>query len=161
MNVIVKPVIDLSVRELCKRPYPGHSKGCPNYGRKKGCPPAAPVLMDEINIEKTIWAIVVDFNLEQHCADMKKKHPGWSRRQCECCLYWQSGVMAELKHQAASFCSMMLLYGQAKELNVLYCPEAFGVNITETMKNAGIELEWPPERIVRKIAFVGFPAGTV
>jgi predicted metal-binding protein len=35
------------------------------------------------------------------------------------------------------------------------CPEAMGVNVTKTMSNAGIILEWPPENIAYKIAIAG------
>ena len=35
------------------------------------------------------------------------------------------------------------------------CPEANGVNVTRTLKEYGIELEWPPKRIVRQIAIIG------
>lgn len=34
-------------------------------------------------------------------------------------------------------------------------PEAMGVNVSLTMKNAGLILEWPPRNIVHKIAFIG------
>ncbi|HUS88307.1 MAG TPA: hypothetical protein VMW91_02880 [Desulfosporosinus sp.] len=36
-----------------------------------------------------------------------------------------------------------------------YCPEAMGVNVTATMKNLGIELEWPPQNVVHKVAIIG------
>jgi len=36
---LIKPVIDMKVRDLCQKPYHGHPKGCPNYNHKKGCPP--------------------------------------------------------------------------------------------------------------------------
>jgi predicted metal-binding protein len=38
---------------------------------------------------------------------------------------------------------------------VTTCPEAMGVNITETMKDAGIILEWPPENVTYQIALAG------
>ena len=38
---------------------------------------------------------------------------------------------------------------------VLYCPEAMGVNVTETMKNVGIILEWPPETVTYQIVIAG------
>lgn len=155
-SAIVKPVIDLSVRELCYRPYNGHKKGCPNYGRK-GCPPSALIIDQVLDFSKPIWAIWEEFDLGEHRARMKVRHPEWSRRQLDCCLYWQGTVMKFLKHKVANFCTQKLLYMQAKTLEVLYAPEAFGVNVTETMKNIGVELEWPPENIVRKIAFVGKP----
>ena len=37
------------------------------------------------------------------------------------------------------------------------CPEGAGVNITETMKNAGIILEWPPVNYTYQVALAGIP----
>jgi len=34
-------------------------------------------------------------------------------------------------------------------------PEAMGVNVTETMKRVGIELEWPPVNVAYQIALAG------
>jgi hypothetical protein len=30
-----------------------------------------------------------------------------------------------------------------------------GVNVTATLKDAGIELEWPPKKFVRQVALAG------
>jgi hypothetical protein len=47
------------------------------------------------------------------------------------------------------------LFAGNKNLINTEAPEAMGVNVTETMKNAGVVLEWPPENIVIKVAFIG------
>ena len=38
--------IDPKFQELCKHPYPNHPKGCPNYVKKKGCPPKQKLFFD-------------------------------------------------------------------------------------------------------------------
>jgi len=43
----VIPVIDYSVRGLCAKSYPNHPKGCPNFNKRKECPPKAK-LIDQI-----------------------------------------------------------------------------------------------------------------
>jgi len=154
---VINPVIDLSVRELCYRPYSGHKKGCPNYNKKAGCPPNTPAINEFLDFGKPIWAVWIEFDLADHRERMRKKHPKWSRRQLDCCLYWQGTVRKFLKHKVTNFCTEQLLFKQAKTLEVLYVPEAFGVNVTATMKKIGVILEWPPENIVRKIAFIGTP----
>jgi hypothetical protein len=35
------------------------------------------------------------------------------------------------------------------------CPEAGGVNVTETLRLAGIYLEWPPQRVACQVALGG------
>lgn len=158
-RAIVSPVIDKSVRLLCYRSYPGHKKGCPNFGKKDGCPPNTPLLGDVFDLSKAVWAVWVDFDFAGHKARMLKLHPDWKKypRKVECCRYWQRTADNEVRHQVANFCTEKLLFKEAKRLDVLYRPEAYGVNVTETMKNIGVILEWPPVNIVRKIAFVGTP----
>jgi len=154
---LIEPVIDLSVRGLCRRPYHGHKKGCPNYDKKLGCPPQAPIIYDVLDFGKPIWAVWIDFDLANQRLRMKTKHPNWSNRQLDCCLYWQGRAKKLLGILVLNFIRNKAELGEADELKALYVPEAMGVNVTETMKNAGVILEWPPENIVRKIAFLGSP----
>lgn len=154
---LVKPVINMMVRLLCAKPYPGHRKGCPNFNNKNGCPPTVPMIDHVLDLSEPVWAVWVNFDLAEHRAKMLKLHPEWSRRKLDCCLYWQGTVRKELKHQIANFCTERLLFNQSTKLDVLYRPEAYGVNVTKTMKNIGVILEWPPVNIVRKIAFIGTP----
>lgn len=154
---IVKPIIDKAIQKLCFRPYYNHKNGCPNFNKAKGCPPNAPLLGKVLDLNKTVWAVWVDFDFAEHKARMLKLHTEWidKPRVVECCRYWQGAADKLLKHYVANFCTPRLLFSQAKRLDVLYRPEAYGVNVTETMKNIGVILEWPPVNIVRKIAFIG------
>ena len=153
----IKPVIDKRVRELCYKPYTNHPKGCPNYGKRETCPPKAVLLPDYFDISKPIMVVWADFNLGQHREKMMLKHPNWSRRQLDCCLYWQGKVTKRLKQEVKYNLGRSDLFQNLKNLAATYCPEAMGVNVTETMKNVGLILEWPPVKIVRKIAFIGSP----
>lgn len=154
----VKPVIDLSVRQLCYQPYPNHPKGCPNYGKRDTCPPKAPFFDEIFDLNKPILAVWVSFDLTAHRTRMLKKHPNWTRRQQDCCLYWQGSVNKRLRINVAHHITRHVLFDNNKFLIVTYVPEAMAVNVTETMKNAGVELEWPPENKVIKVAFIGCPA---
>lgn len=150
------PVIASSIRSLCLRPYPNHKKGCPNYGKKKGCPPNAPMFDSVYDLSKPIYAIFTVFDFKEHVERMKGKHPDWSKRQLECCLYWQGTARKNLKEQVKVFKSL----APDEKYNVTTAPEAMGVNVTETMKRAGIELEWPPVNVAYKIAFAGILRST-
>ena len=35
------------------------------------------------------------------------------------------------------------------------CPEAMGLDVTTTLRNAGVEIEWPPVEKALQVAFVG------
>lgn len=150
----VQPVIERSVRNLCVKPYYNHPKGCPNYNKRNLCPPAALLLTEFIDLDKRVLAVCVHFNLGMHVERMKDKHPNWSQRQCECCLYWQGSVKKKLKDEVAYNMTRPALFDSGNLVST-DCPEAMGVNVTATMANVGIVLEWPPKKIVRKIAFIG------
>ncbi len=145
--------IDHGVRTLCRRPYPGHPNGCPNYGKRNTCPPEAHFLENVLDLGRTVWILWVDFNLEEQRGRMLSKHPGWSKRQAECCLYWQAGVRKELREEMQAFIDFA-----DDTLMMVEAPEAYGVNVTETMSRVGIQLEWPPEKIVRKVGLIGWRA---
>lgn len=78
------------ITKLCLMPYAGHGKGCPNFNLKKTCPPKSPKLNDVFVMNKGFWIVWNEFNISAHVIKMKNKHPLWSDRQLNCCLYWQT-----------------------------------------------------------------------
>jgi len=147
--VEVKPVIDMKMRALCVKPYQGHPKGCPNYGKTDRCPPAAPKINDVLDLDQPVYAIYNRFGFRAHCAKMREFHPGWSRRQIRCCLYWQGSARKQLRNVISKFTL------EHPKMIIIMTPEAMGVNITETMANAGIHLEWEPVNYTYQIALGG------
>jgi predicted metal-binding protein len=145
----VMPVIDYKVRGLCPMPYPGHKKGCPNFGKYPDCPPKAPFFDRYYDMSKPVYAIVNSFDLRAHTKKMRKAHPEWSDKQVECCLYWQGTARKELKAGIKEFNKLHPDYV------VMIRPEAMGVNVTETVKGIGIKLEWPPKKKVYQVALAG------
>lgn len=146
----VKPVVIRPIHSLCVRPYPNHKKGCPNYGRKKGCPPGVPMFDSFYDLSRPIYAIYNIFDFKGHVDRMRAKHPDWSKRQLECCLYWQGTARKKLKERIEIF---KRLAGERYVVNAV--PEAMGVNVTETMKRVGVELEWPPINVAHQVAMAG------
>jgi hypothetical protein len=146
----VKPIIDYEVRNLCFRSYPGHPKGCPNFGKRPSCPPKAPILSMVMDLDQPVYAIWNVFDFGRHTQRMNVVHPGWSRRQLECCLYWQGTARKQLQAEINQFLSEM-----DGLWTVIKCPEALGVNVTETMKSIGEHLEWPPVTKTYQVALAG------
>lgn len=145
-NVIpVRPILDIAVRGLCLR----HPKGCPNYGEKDGCPPKAPLFEQVYDLREPVYAIVHRFDLGGHVARMRQKHPNWSQRQLECCLYWQAGARKELMRGIKEFLREHHGY------SVTTTPEAMGVDVAATLANSGICLEWPPVTAALQVALAG------
>jgi len=169
----VYPVIDHTVRKLCCRPYLGHDKGknigCPNFNRKEGCPPKAPLFDNVFDLREPVYAIYNIFDLAAYVQKMKAGHPDWSDAQLRCCLLWQGRARKQLAKHVMEFItayprynvSMAYYRGIEKDLGPVYgriipaSPEAMGVNVTETMANAGIHLEWPPVKVAYQIALAG------
>ena len=139
-------VYEKSIQHLCVRPYPNHKKGCPNYNKKRICPPNQLLINEIIDLNKNAYVIYTDFNLGNHVIKMKERHPIWSERQLYCCLYWQK--RARKTHFEELFKSRV----RGRLLNIIHCPEAHGVNVTALMKVVGIELEWPPRNITRIVS---------
>lgn len=144
-------VLDPKMRGLCRLPYPLHPKGCPNFNHKEGCPPACPTFDQRVCLSSPVFAIVNEFDLAAHVEKMRAANPKWSQRQLECCLYWQPTARKQLASEIKRF-----LWQHAGYI-ADPCPEAGGVNVTETLRRAGVELEWPPRHIVRQVAIAGRP----
>ena len=145
----VNPVVDVSVRGLCRREYYNHPKGCPNWGKKAHCPPHEPLVTKLIDITKPVWAIFNVFDLAAHISKMRNKHPNWSDHQLRCCLYWQPTARRSLRQIIHQFLAC------TPNLVIIPCPEAAGVNLTATMMSAGIKLEWPPTIKAYQIVLAG------
>lgn len=151
MIIQVIPVIDHSVRALCAKPYPGHAKGCPNFNKKKGCPPGAAKYDETYDLNQPVYAIINKFDFKSHTERMRQLHPEWSERQVRCCLYWQPGARKQLLTEIKRFWSDLT----HRKYSIETCPEAMGINVTKTLANAGIELEWPPETVAYQVALAG------
>lgn len=140
--------IDPAFQKLCKQSYYNHPRGCPNYGKKKGCPPRQKLFFDIF--EHDFYLIYTEFNLTTHVKKMKKKHSDWTDRQLYCCLYWQQTARKNLKKEINRFKKSLPNHF------ITTCPEAMGVNVTDLMEdNAGIKLEWPVKTITYQVAVGG------
>jgi len=121
--------------DWCKTPYPGHAKGCPNYGKSERCPPKAPRLEAYFNTSRALYLVHSEFDLTAHAKRMKHEHPWWSERQCRCVLYWQSRSRKQLAERVA-----IVMKDRGLD-RVATCPEAMGLNVYATAHLAGLRLE--------------------
>jgi len=142
-----------SPRGMCVWEYTNHKKGCPNYGKKKDCPPYAPMLDQVFDMSRPIYAVYSVYDFHAHVEKMRHKHPGWTDNQLRCVLYWQRTARKVLKERMADF---LRLYRE-KGYYVTTSPEAMGVDVMNTLKDAGIVLEWPVKENAYQVAFAGVP----
>lgn len=143
----------ISPRGLCVREYKNHKKGCPNYGKKRGCPPNVPMFDEVFDLNKDIYLISIKYDLGRHIKLMQKKHPLWTETQLKNVLYWQGTAKKQLRERIKEFIKNYREEGYY----VTTTPEAMGVDVTRTLKLVGIDLEWPAKETVYKIALAGIP----
>ena len=144
-----------SVQSLCAMPYPNHPKGCPNFRHKAGCPPGVELFDRVYDLEAPVFVVYNVFDLAAHVAAMRERHPSWTERQLACCLYWQPRARKSLAEEAKRFAR------EHPGLRLDRCPEARGVDVTETMRLAGVELEWPPRNKAIQVILAASPKNDV
>lgn len=154
---------------LCKLPYPGHKKGCPNVGKSKNCPPNSVRLEKKYDLSAPCYFVYVKFNVEKQEKRMMEVNPGWTKKQARCLLYWQKTVVRKLIEN----CNKIIIKlgnsgvdqegkfftntGKEKHLCFELIPEAMGLHVFETAHYAGIPLErnYSKQKYIYKIAFMG------
>jgi len=116
------------------------------------CPPNAPLFSEVFNLDGPFFAIYSRFPLGEHVEAMRQAHPNWSYRQLSCVLYWQGTARKKLKTEIITFKT-----AHPQSWLIETTPEAFGCNVTETMRTVGIELPWPPREYAYHVAIAGLP----
>ena len=109
-------------------------------------------MLDEaLRLDEPVHVIYNRFPLGEHVQRMRARHPNWSERKLRCCLYWQGTARKQLRQRVNAFLA------EHPGLVALYTPEGCGVDVTATMAQIGITLEWPPQKYAYQVALVGTP----
>jgi len=148
-------------QNLCRARYHNHPKGCPNYGKRPDCPPCE-LVSERFDLSKPMYVIYTEFPVGQFAERMRVNHPEWSDmpRQWYNCIRWQGSARKDHDTDIRSFKFSMLLK-KNRDVVVDKNPEALGVNVTEIMKQVGIDLEWnyhenhDPERKTYRVSIAG------
>lgn len=124
-------------QNLCRVPYHNHPKGCPNYGKRKDCPPCD-LVSERFNLNEPFFVIYTEYPVGEFAERMRLNHPEWADqpRQWYNCIRWQGIARKEHKKDILEF------QNKYPNLVVDMNPEALGINVTEMMKQIGINLEW-------------------
>ena len=136
--------IDYTVRDYCTLPFPGHPEGCPNFGKKKECPPSAPLVKDFIDLSKPHYFMVADCDFSAGTEKPKNRSEDttWN---------WNEYVEPILCERIKEF--------QKEHPGTVFTmhPSAVGVDVFKTAQNVGILLEFSPDESFCKIALIGYP----
>lgn len=147
----VEVVCDPRMKTHCLDPYHAHPKGCPNWNYKQGCPPNVPYFTDIYS--KDVYIAAFRFNFAEYLAEKKLKHPDWTDRALRNPRHWQAHVRSDFRR----FLAEELPKRQDIQGDVLFSPEAMGVNLFATCQKAGIFLEHTPTKFVYNIALIASP----
>lgn len=139
-----------SPRSMCIRPYHNHPKGCPNFGKKEGCPPNIPMFDQVYDLTKPIYLIINEFNLLEHVENMRKIHPDWSSYQLYNSRYWQGKSISINKKVSYAWLN------EHPNLVLTNWVENMGVDLVKTLKQVDIDLVFKEKlKIARRISCVG------
>jgi hypothetical protein len=110
--------------------------GCPNYNSGiEDCPPEAMHIKEAFR-KDSIHLLTVQFPFQEYIDIKKEKHPTWSNRALINQRHWQ----AHLKRLLDRYWER--IKDRYPDHVVIRNPEAMGVNVEETMKKLGIQLQW-------------------
>lgn len=125
-----------TVYNLCTQEYYKHSKGCPNFNIKQGCPPHILHISQQYNLEY-INMLLLKFPFSYYISLKQQEHPDWSLRALSNQRHWQNHLKRTLNEHWSN------IKEQYPEYKVIRNPEGQGVNIQQTLENLNIQLQWP------------------
>lgn len=152
----VTDVVEASVKPRgfvawCSLPYPKHPHGCPNFGLRADCPPNQPYFLDVY--EPGVKVAYLKFDFEKYLNWRRNEHPNWTDRALRNPLYFQGHLISDLEKYLKIIEKEEKLDGFVPESNT----EAMALNIHMTCKRAGLNLEWPPTKVMYRIRILARP----
>ncbi len=141
----IKITLDPKFRGMCKLPFYGHAYGCPNFGKKQGCPPHNFLEKDILDFNRDLFLIYTRFDLAGFASRIAERHPDWVKhpRMLVNPRQWQPSARKLHRQDISTFRQYY------PDMYVDESPESKGVNVSELMKQVGITLswDWPPKEI--------------
>jgi predicted metal-binding protein len=130
---------------MCLKRSNSFRNGCPNYGRKAGCPPRK-LFNEDYDLNKPVYLIATDFDLTQQTGRIRKMHPDWTEKAVYNPRYWQATARKVHEVEILEFLLINPSY------RVERSPEGAGINVDNLCRNYGINLEWPPRKVARVVS---------
>ncbi|MGI6484602.1 MAG: hypothetical protein ACOX0R_03195 [Candidatus Dojkabacteria bacterium] len=124
-----------TANSLCVQPCYNYKRGCPNFGKKEGCPPNLKHISEEYDMN-SIHILLLKFPFGEYFAQRKEVHPDWTDRALINPRHWQNHLKACLNREWEN------IKDDYPEHTFIQNPEGQGVNIVETLEGYEIEMEW-------------------
>ena len=144
---IEKNSLEISERYqcLCLKRSNSFRKGCPNYGKKNGCPPRS-LFNEDYDLTKPIYLITTDFELTEHAQRIRAVHLNWTERAVYNPRYWQATARKLHEKEVREFLK------EHNSYSIERSPEGSGINVDRLCKLCDILLEWPPRKLTRIVS---------
>lgn len=172
-------IFDPKVQTYCVNP----NFKCPSYGHSWTCPPEAPYLEEEVSNYQKFFLVYVKFSVIEYIQDIKAKHPKRSEKTIKNAFFMKNLLRDKLEREIfnfiekyqSSFEKRLILwdgfcrvcynendkgctydsgdpcrYPEKKR----YSMEAVGIDVTQTVKNLNLNIEWPPNDNVFRFGLV-------
>jgi predicted metal-binding protein len=142
-----KSILEISVKYqgICLCKSNSFRNGCPNYGKKPGCPPRN-LFSEDYDLREPIYLIATDFDLTEHAQKIRNAHPNWTEKAIYNSRYWQNTARNRHLDEIQEFMSAHPNYSIERS------PEGSGINIDSLCRQQGIVLEWPPRKVSRVVS---------
>ncbi len=174
-------IFDPKVQTYCLSP----SFKCPSYGHSWACPPEAPYMEKKVAKFKEFYLIYYQFNLSDYIKEEKAKHPEQSETIIKNNLYAKRLLRDKLENEINQFldqyqnpfverlilwdgycriCSNKLdkgcTYDSGKPCRYpekrKYSMEAVGIDVTKTVLQLNLDIEWPPTDHIFRFGLICF-----
>lgn len=140
-----------SPRSMCIKPYKNRLNGCPNFGKLSTRPPNIPCMYDQIFDISDVYAVVTKFDLMTFFQNRRNKRPDLAEGQIKNLRIWQPITIKENDYAIAEFYKENPNLSNYISTRLLEC---MGVDVINTMKNVGLDIEFPVTDYVYRIAFI-------
>ena len=174
-------VFDPKVQTFCVNP----KFKCPSYGHSWACPPEAPYLEEKVSSYQKFYLIYSKFDLRSYVKLKKDKHPKRSEDKIRNRFYLKNYLRDDLEKEVFKFletyndgyeiklilwdghcriCQKLLskdcTYDKGEPCRYLdkkrYSMEAVGINVSDTVRNLNLNIEWPPINYYYRFGLVCF-----
>ena len=171
-------VFDPEVQTYCINP----GFKCPNYGHSWACPPEAPYLDKILREYVKFFLIYEKFDIKEYIREKRKKFPKRDEKKLRNAFYRDNFMRNSIEENVNAFINkydekyneiLVLWDGHCRvcEKNkekctydsgsecrypneIRYSMEAVGINVTETVKNLNLDIEWPPKHYAYRFSLV-------
>ena len=174
-------IFDPKVQTYCVSP----SFKCPSYGHSWACPPEAPYLEATVAKFKEFYLIYYELNLTYYVESQKVKFPNKSETNIKNSIYTSSLLRNKLEKEILDFLdnyheayeeNLILWDGYCRVCSNKndkgctydtgkpcrypekrkYSMEAVGIEVTKTVSQLNLEIEWPPTNFLYRFGLICF-----